>query len=390
MEMKQLFVAMVIAVFPAIGFSQGIEFFKGTWEEALAASKREGKPIFVDAYAEWCGPCKRMAAQTFPDPKVGAFFNANFVCLKVDMEKQENAQFVSKFPVSAYPTLMFIDENGGLVLKQTGAQGVDGLLELGKKALGKADKTEELAQRYEDGERDAVFLLQYVKALNRSGKSSLKIVNDYLATQSDLSIPINLNFIFEGSTEADSRVFDLLIKNKDALVTLYGLDKFNARVERACWATVSKAIEYKDEKLLAEAKSKSKLGNPVTAVDFGREADLKYSAATQNAKQYLKAMKARQKSLGNSAARLADLSTEMFQTFPTDSKVLKQAEKWASQAAKTGGLPEYYLTWAEILKRMGEKDKAIKVAKDGKKAIGENDKGMGPKLDMFLHSLDQN
>lgn len=389
MKMNRLKGALLVALLPVFGYSQGIEFFKGTWEEALAASKREGKPIFVDAYAEWCGPCKRMAAQTFPDPKVGAFFNTNFLCLKIDMEKRENATFVSKFPVSAYPTLLFIDENGALVMKQTGAQGVEGLLELGKKALGKADKTEELAQRYEEGERDSLFLLQYVKALNRSGKSSLKIVNDYLATQADFGTPFNLSFIFEGATEADSRVFDLLLKNKEALIAQYGLDKFHAKVDRACWATVNKAIEFKDEQLLAEAKSKNKAGNPAASSDFSREADLKYSAATQNAKQYLKAIKARQKSLGTSAARLSEISAEMLQTFPTDTKVLKQAEKWAAKAAKTGGLPEYYLNWAEILKRMGEKEKAIKAAQEGKKAIGENDKGVGPKLDLFLHSLEQ-
>jgi thiol-disulfide isomerase/thioredoxin len=389
MKMNRLKGALLVALLPVLGYSQGIEFFKGTWEEALAASKREGKPIFVDAYAEWCGPCKRMAAQTFPDPKVGVFFNTNFVCLKVDMEKRENATFVSKFPVSAYPTLLFIDENGALVMKQTGAQGVEGLLELGKKALGKADKTEELVQRYEEGERDSMFLLQYVKALNRSGKSSLKIVNDYLATQADFSTPFNLSFIFEGATEADSRVFDLLLKNQEALIAQYGIDKFHAKVDRACLATVNKAIEYKDEQLLAEAKSKNKAGNPAASSDFSREADLKYSAATQNAKQYLKAIKARQKSLGTSAARLSEISAEMLQTFPTDTKVLKQAEKWAAKAAKTGGLPEYYLNWAEILKRMGEKEKAIKAAQEGKKAIGENDKGVGPKLDLFLHSLEQ-
>ena len=71
--------------------AQGIEFFHGTWAEALEKAKSEERLIFVDAFAAWCGPCKRMAAQTFPDPKAGEFFNANFINLKIDMEKPENA-----------------------------------------------------------------------------------------------------------------------------------------------------------------------------------------------------------------------------------------------------------------------------------------------------------
>ena len=35
---------------------QGIEFFHGSWEEALAEAKKQEKPIFVDAFTTWCGP----------------------------------------------------------------------------------------------------------------------------------------------------------------------------------------------------------------------------------------------------------------------------------------------------------------------------------------------
>lgn len=373
---------------PLLISAQGIEFFHGTWEEGLAKAKNEGKVIFVDAFAEWCGPCKKMAAQTFPDPKVGAFFNANFVCMKTDMEKEENATFVGKFPVSAYPTLMFIDENGKLVLKQTGALGVDALLELGEKALSKADKSAEMQKKYEEGERDPQFLYQFVSALNRSSKPTLKITNDYLATQTDLTTPFNLSFILEGATEADSKVFDLLIKNRSAIEKTVAPAAVNAKIEKACAATVKKAIEYKDENLLNEAKAKMKAHFPDHAAAFAQDADLRYNAATHNSKKYLSAMKTRQKAIGNNAARLHDLCVEMVRAFPTDTKVLKQAEKWASTAAKNGGLPEYYLTLGDIYKRLGNKDKARQAAEEARKALGDKDTlNMGQKIDYFLQSL---
>lgn len=42
-------------------YAQGIEFFHGTYEEALQKARAEGKQIFVDVYTSWCGPCKMMA-----------------------------------------------------------------------------------------------------------------------------------------------------------------------------------------------------------------------------------------------------------------------------------------------------------------------------------------
>ena len=57
----------------------GIKFEKDNWENTLAKAKAENKIVFVDAYTTWCGPCKKMDANTFPDKKVGDFYNKNFI-----------------------------------------------------------------------------------------------------------------------------------------------------------------------------------------------------------------------------------------------------------------------------------------------------------------------
>ena len=85
------FFILCITTVSAIG--QGIEFFHGTWEEALLKAKTEDKLIFVDAFTTWCGPCKNMAANTFPDPAVGELFNKYFISMKIDMEKEMGLEF---------------------------------------------------------------------------------------------------------------------------------------------------------------------------------------------------------------------------------------------------------------------------------------------------------
>lgn len=116
----------------------GIKFFKGTWEEALKKSKAEGKLIFLDAYASWCGPCKRMAATTFKDKEVGEFFNKNFINYKMDMEKHKDGRRLSsKYRLTAYPTLFFINANENVSHKSVGMLNKAQALKFGKEALAK-------------------------------------------------------------------------------------------------------------------------------------------------------------------------------------------------------------------------------------------------------------
>lgn len=107
---------------------EGIQFFNGSWKEALAKAKAEKKLVFLDAYAAWCGPCKMMQARTFPDKRVGDFFNQKFISVKMDMEKGEGPALVNKYPLDAYPTLFFMDSQGKVVKKVVGLHSPNDLL----------------------------------------------------------------------------------------------------------------------------------------------------------------------------------------------------------------------------------------------------------------------
>ncbi|MBK8922533.1 MAG: thioredoxin family protein [Saprospirales bacterium] len=387
--MKQTIVATLLALYAlSSGHAQGIDFFHGTWPEAQAKAKAEQKLIFVDAYASWCGPCKRMAAQVFPDPQVGNYFNANFICLKIDMEKPENREFAGKYPVSAYPTLLVLDGEGRVVLKQVGAMNADGLIAFGQKAQGKQDNSPDFEKGYAEGNRDPEFLLGYVRALNRANKPSLKITNAYLGGQKDLTTPFNLKFILEGAVEADSRVFDLLLQYRERIAAQEGEQAVQTRISQACQATVKKAVEFRSKDLLEEAKRKMQAGMPERAGSFALDADLNYFAATKDPAAYLKTAQAYQKKeIGKNAARLHDLVVVLLRAFPTDADVLAQAEKWATSAAQTGGLPEYYLTLAEVYKRRGKIDKARAAAEKAREAAKGSESGIDQKVDYFLQSL---
>lgn len=111
---------------------EGMIFAHGSWAETLKKAKDSGKLIFVDAYAEWCPPCKRMAANVFPLPEVGAVYNKTFINYKMDCEKGDGPSFLRKYAIAAYPTLLFIDGDGNVVKRLVGGRSAEQLISVGQ------------------------------------------------------------------------------------------------------------------------------------------------------------------------------------------------------------------------------------------------------------------
>lgn len=63
------------------------------FEEAIAASEKQPKKIFIDVYTEWCGWCKKMDKTTFMDPEVVKYMNEAYYPVKFDAESNETVHF---------------------------------------------------------------------------------------------------------------------------------------------------------------------------------------------------------------------------------------------------------------------------------------------------------
>lgn len=112
-------------------------------EEAIEAQKETPKKIFMDVYTQWCGPCKMLDKNTFHHADVVKYVNDHFYAVKFDAESPTPITYKGKiysnptyvegkkgrngvhelsrqFQVSAYPTMLFLNENTDVITPVTG------------------------------------------------------------------------------------------------------------------------------------------------------------------------------------------------------------------------------------------------------------------------------
>jgi uncharacterized protein YyaL (SSP411 family) len=106
----------------------GIQFFQGSWQQVLAEAQVQNRPIFVDVYTNWCPPCRRMAREAFPNPKVGAKFNTYFISYQINAEYGEGLDVAKLYGVQSYPSSLFMTPTGELVHRAVGYGGVEAMI----------------------------------------------------------------------------------------------------------------------------------------------------------------------------------------------------------------------------------------------------------------------
>jgi len=89
------------------------------FDQVLARAKQENKYVFIDFYATWCGPCKRLDEKVYPDATVSGLLNS-MVSVKYDAEKEPWLPIAKKYKVNKYPTLLVLDPNGQEVDRHIG------------------------------------------------------------------------------------------------------------------------------------------------------------------------------------------------------------------------------------------------------------------------------
>lgn len=234
------------------------------WKKILKQAKKENKPIFVDAYTTWCGPCKIMDKEVFTDEKVANYFNDHFINVKMDMEKQEGNQLKLDWEVKAFPTLLFFDIDGNIMHRVVGAYKADEFLMYSEMALDEDKMALNLQKRYDAGERGSEFMYNYLVSL-RLGYH-LEMENEaataYLSKLSDSQLLVKGNWpiIRDFLKDPSSKQFQFLLTNIEELKKINDtnevMDKLYNTIDKQIlswtyWYGKEPFESEKEEKLIA-------------------------------------------------------------------------------------------------------------------------------------------
>lgn len=229
--MKRLFKiasAFLLLAWSSIALNAQTTSTDESWKSAKKQAQTEKKLIFVDLYFTGCMPCAQMDKEVFPDPKVKAALEADFVTFKSDILKEEiGKKLCMKYGVTGFPTFLFMSADGKVIDNAAGFQSVDqftALLQDVKEAAKKGNFKKYSPQIQEKDYPD--FYVQAYLANKRN--VSFNVVDAYLKAQPSLLAEVP--FVIITGLRIGKQYDDFFLKNANQLFKDYGSSSVSGHV----------------------------------------------------------------------------------------------------------------------------------------------------------------
>ena len=362
-HMKKLALIFTLIPFVLVGQIN----FESSWDIALSKAEENEKYIFLNATTDWCEPCNEMIEYTFTDLEVANFFNKNFINVNMDMEAYPGVDLAEQFTIGVFPSMLFIDTKGNIVHRGCGAMDAGQLLLLGEEALNDTTTLRYMEERYDGGDRSVDFMLGYLNLLEESCLDAEKFATNYLSeiVLSDLSKETPWEVFSSYQWDIFSREFQYLLVNQKKFEEAIGGKFVNAKLYDTYLSQYQEVFESEElhdfgmRALLHSIGEVTFIGSDTLKLMM----NLHYAEFKENWDDYAAhAIELVGMMEDNDPEQLNELAWK-FYLFIDNPNQLKIASSWAQQAVDQLSDPSVIDTYASLLYKLGEKNKAVELEK---------------------------
>lgn len=351
-----------------------INFRELSYAGSLRESANTQKPVFMVCYTDWCGHCKKMKDEVFTDSTVAAYYNENFICIKVNMEAGEGIALRTKFGIKMFPTFIFLDRNGTTLYRLMGEFKPADFIEHGKSALTTEKQLPYLKQVFDNDPSNAEKCYAYLMALRRGAMDYAAVANKYFANIPDSALltEINWKIIANGVTDINSSQFQFVLAHQKEFAAIASPGRVQRKISNMVTETLLPLVEAKDTTgyFLKRPSAAAIQNDKVDSLLFIMDKEI--YERTLNWTGYRKVtMAGTNKYAWNDYHQLNDIANVYLRNI-TDPAACSDAAEWAERAAALS--PQYagYLVGARLYLKAGNKTKAADMATQGKELAMKN------------------
>ncbi|MEO6166000.1 MAG: thioredoxin fold domain-containing protein [Chitinophagales bacterium] len=358
---------LLLFPFPSAAQSQ-VNFRDISYNEALEKSGTESKPVFMMCYTDWCGHCKKMKEEVFIDAAVADYYNANFVCIKINMEAGEGNGLRNKFAVKMYPTFIFLDKNGTTLYRLMGEFKPADFVEQGKNALTPEKQLPYLKQLFDNDPSNADKCYAYLMAMRRGAMDYTSVSTKYFSTKPDSALlnEINWKIIANGVTDINSSQFQFVLSHQKEFSTIASPGRVQRKIINIVTETMAPLVEAKDTVTYFRKRPSAIAirNDKVDSLVFMMDKEI--YERTFNWKGYKNVTLAgANKYAWNDYHILHDMA-DVYLKNVTETEPLAQAAIWSQRATQLN--PDYsgLILSARLFQKAGDKTTASNMAQQGK------------------------
>lgn len=219
--------------------NNSINFEKNkTYNEILHEAEKQNKFIFIDCYASWCVPCKKMDTLIFKSPEVYSYVNKHFISVKLNTDPKQNDTAVNehwkltakllkeKYHITSLPTYLFLSPKGELKHRGQGFLPPDAFIALANAALNPSKQYYSLIAEYNKGNRSKDLLSSIIKSAKSIGDNTVlrKAILDLYEISTEKHVFIKSNILILKQNERDSTINLILQSYKKDYINKIPLD----------------------------------------------------------------------------------------------------------------------------------------------------------------------